>query len=45
MKRKCKVCGSVHVGCPFIDCYSEEKDGQLPDDLQDAYKRKFGEVD
>jgi len=44
-KRKCKVCGEVHLHCPFTDCYSEEIDGPLPDDLQEYYKNKFGEDD
>ena len=42
-KRACRVCGQVHKNCPFTDCYSEETDGQLPDDLQSAYTDKFGE--
>ena len=42
-KRACNVCGKIHKNMPFTDCYSEEKDGEQPDDLQDFYKRKFGE--
>ena len=41
-KRRCKVCGNVHLNCPFTDCYAEKT---LPDDLQDYYSRKFGEED
>ena len=42
-KRACNICGKVHKNMPFIDCYSEEADGPLPDDIQDLYKRKFGD--
>lgn len=42
-RRPCKNCGNVHKNTPFIDCWSEEDDGQLPDDLGQAYKDKFGD--
>ena len=42
-KRKCKVCGQVHKNMPFTDCYSEQEDGPLPDDIQSYYKDKFGD--
>ena len=42
MKRKCNVCGQVHLNCPFTDCYSEEKDGEVPDDIIQAYEDRFG---
>ena len=41
-KKKCVNCGQVHKGCPFVDCYNEKTEGQLPDDLGQYYKNKFG---
>lgn len=38
-KRACKFCGQVHLHCPFTDCHDPSE--PLPDDLQEAYKKKF----
>ena len=39
-KRDCKVCGKVHLHCPFTDC-CDLPDSQLPNSLEDGYKKTF----
>ena len=39
-KRPCKYCKQVHHNMPFTDCHNPDE--ETPDDLQEAYKRKFG---
>jgi hypothetical protein len=40
-KRACLICGLVHYGCPFIDCFDDSEG--TPDSLQDYYISKFGD--